>query len=145
MVPFLFLNWSPAFFPLLKESRRLMSEGRARTSRFHDESQTNRIMYKMFNNSSVRTTEQHQFMFKTIQFHVSRLPIATTKLFSHCPPPLVKYRLQGTFYCPKNGKKTTYYWSPTFYLQVKSRTPVKSPLLLISHPEALVTANRYFT
>ena len=57
----------------------------------------------------------------------------------------VKYRLQGTFYCPKNGKKTTSYWSPTFYLQIKSRTPVKSPLLLISHPEALVTANWYFT
>ena len=60
-------------------------------------------------------------------------------------PHCVKYRLQGTFYCPKNGKKMTYDWSPTFYLQIKSRTPVKGPLLLISHPEALVTANRYST
>ena len=58
---------------------------------------------------------------------------------------LVKYRLQGTFYCPKNSKKTTYYWSPTFYLQIKSRTPVKSPLLLLSHPDSKSTANQYFT
>ena len=57
----------------------------------------------------------------------------------------VKYRLQGTFYCTKNGKKTTYYWSPTFYLQIKSRTPVKSPLLLLSHPDSKSTANQYFT
>ena len=54
----------------------------------------------------------------------------------------VKYRLQGTFYCPTNGKKvpiealkfkSTFYWSPTFYFQIKSQTPVKSLLHIQKH------------
>ena len=36
-------------------------------------------------------------------------------------------------------------WSPTFYLKIKSRTPVKSDLLFISLQEALFTATRFFT